>query len=204
MTLQATLSLIGVIIIFAAIPGPGIIGVVSRSLNLGLKHAFFMVLGIATGDLMYLLCSLFGLAFVIKAYAWFFTAIKYAGGAYLFYLGVSSIIAQTKSNNLITTKAKTLKKSYLSGFALSSSNPKVILFYLGLLPAFVDLSAMTLPLALHIIFSIIPFIIIVLFVYGIVASKAKNFFKDEKTLNKINIASGILMCGLGLFVIFGL
>ena len=87
MTLISTLALAGAMFLLAVTPGPGVFATVARSLASGFGHAAVVVAGIVTGDLLFLLLAIFGLASFAELLGDFFLVVKIAGGLYLLWLG---------------------------------------------------------------------------------------------------------------------
>ncbi len=125
-------------------PGMSVMLVVSRSTTAGLLHGVFVTMGIVVGDLLFILAAIFGLALLANAMGELFVAVRIVGGAYLIWLGISLL----KSNERETqadapTGQSSLLASFLSGLMLTLGDQKAIFFYLGFLPAFIDLTVMT-------------------------------------------------------------
>lgn len=131
-----TLSYVIALGIAAAIPGPGIITLIVHSISQGGSRGLAALLGIVTGDLIYLSFAVFGLTFIANSFAELFIAIKWGAMAYLCYLawqfwkadhqGLTEIGQQeAKSVN------KQLHSAYGCGFMITMGNPKTMAFYLG-------------------------------------------------------------------------
>ena len=146
MSFEALVLLAGALFILAATPGPGVMLVVARTMTSGLKHAFITVLGIVTADIIFLLLVVYGLQAIAESLGIVFTIIKYVGGAYLIWLGIS--IWRSKPQQKLTKLQQQEKKSsysssWVAGIIIALSNPKAILFYMSFLPAFVDIPSLT-------------------------------------------------------------
>ena len=101
---------------------------------------FFTTLGIVAGDIIFIVITLWGLSFLEDTMGNFFVLIKYIGGVYLIFMGIT--IFKAKTNNQVLEKAdiKSLSSSFLTGLFITLGDQKATLFYLGFLPAFVDVS----------------------------------------------------------------
>ncbi|MBN2626601.1 MAG: LysE family translocator, partial [Spirochaetales bacterium] len=142
MTLASAAGFSLAMTVLAATPGPGVIGVVGCSLASGWRRTLYVIAGIVTGDLLYLLFAVFGLTYLARHLGTLFVFVRLGGGAYLIYTGLRGILKRRSSapegEGLVPRqKGGSL---YLSGLLITLSNPKVILFYCGFLPAFADLS----------------------------------------------------------------
>ena len=121
--------------VLAASPGPGVFGVISRSLSSGVRKTLFMIAGIVTGDLIYLTFAIFGLTYVAQNMGRLFTVIRIAGGLYLVWIGIKTFLARVPEGEGKKGSGKNRPFAvYLSGLLITLSNPKVILFYCGFLP----------------------------------------------------------------------
>lgn len=88
MTLYSIFAFFVAMLILAITPGPGVIATVSKALSVGLLRTIPLIIGIIVGDLVFLLFSIFGLAFVAESFTMLFLLIKYLGALYLIYLGI--------------------------------------------------------------------------------------------------------------------
>jgi len=194
------LAFSGAIFLLAISPGPGLLAVISKSISSGFKEASLMVAGIVTGDLIFLNFAIFGLSSLSTMEEDFFSVLKYLGGAYLVYLGIETIISTQNKNSLFTKNSSYASSlgSYFTGLAITLSNPKVILFYLGFLPSFMDMSRIA-KLDILIISIVIAFVLgAVMIVYAYMASNAFGSFANHKTAR---VVSGLGLIGVGLFIL---
>ncbi|WP_268847224.1 LysE family translocator [Flavobacterium aestivum] len=185
-------------------PGNDTIFILSRSMAQGKKAGFMSVLGIATGSLIHTILAAFGLSIIIAKSILVFSIIKYAGAAYLLYIGYQ-MLTDKKSLNTDTSfseKSINLKKIYRDGVITNVLNPKVALFFISFLPQFIDSSVSS---------TVLPFIKlgVTFTVTGtiwclILANFASFIFsklKHNKTLsNYINKTCGAVLIGLGIKV----
>ena len=131
-------------IILAATPGPGILLVTSQTVSNNLRAGFLTTIGIILADIFFILLVSYGLSTLVKSLESLTTIISLFGGLYLIFLGAMSFKKTYSRHQKEYNKKTPLQKSYfqflLSGFLITLSNPKAILFYLSFLPAFVDLT----------------------------------------------------------------
>jgi threonine/homoserine/homoserine lactone efflux protein len=125
--------------IAAAIPGPGITALVSRSVASGPVVAFAMLGGLIMGDLVYLSFAVFGLAFIAKNFSILFIAIRWFSILYLLWLAYSFWKAEQHDLSQSTFTKKDMASAALSGLTITLGNPKTIAFYLALLPLVLNL-----------------------------------------------------------------
>jgi threonine/homoserine/homoserine lactone efflux protein len=120
-----------------AIPGPAVIYVVTRSLDQGRAAGIVSMLGVETGTFAYALAAAAGLTGLIAASETGFTVVRYAGAAYLLYLGVRKLRERDQPE---TTLLSARSRLYLKGLLVQLLNPKIAIFFLAFLPQFVDSS----------------------------------------------------------------
>ena len=174
------------------VPGPGVAAVVARALGGGFKGAFPMVLGILAGDLVYFVFAVFGLAAIATLFGPVFIVVRWAGAAYLLYIAYRFWTAKPGSEQM-KPKNEAWLKTLLAGFSLTMGNPKTIVFYLAILPTVIPLDQMN-PLA----FAELTFIVVVVLLiigcgYAWLASAAREMFKSERALGRLNKTAGAMM-----------
>jgi threonine/homoserine/homoserine lactone efflux protein len=197
MNILNILSLAISIFILASIPGIGVATTLSCAVANGFKSASLVVLGIVFGDIVYLLIAIYGLGFIAKNLAILFIFVKYIGGLYLIYLGYKIF----NSNSKVTINSDKIgwRSNFASGFLITLSNPKVILFYLSFLPAFIDLQNLTYIDTLLIVLTVSITLASVLLFYAYMVIKVKNIFNSKGS--NLNRVSGAVMMGAGGFLI---
>lgn len=169
----------------------------SKALSVGLLGTIPLIIGIIVGDLVFLLFSIFGLAFVAESFTTLFLLIKYLGALYLIYLGIKMWNLPPISQNDITKTTKESRDSFLGGLSITLGNPKVILFYLGFLPTFVNLNALSY-IDNIIIACIVSFVLgSVMLAYAFLVLKTRNILKNQNRKNRLNKISSLLMVSIG-------
>jgi RhtB (resistance to homoserine/threonine) family protein len=119
-------------------PGPDMIYTAARSLSQGIKAGVFSALGIFVGCLFHITAAVFGLSKVIEESVLLFSIIKYAGAAYLIYLGIRSFLNKKTKKEINTLPILTSRKIFFQGMLTNILNPKVAIFFLSFLPQFID------------------------------------------------------------------
>jgi threonine/homoserine/homoserine lactone efflux protein len=198
MTLVSIFALSGAMLLLAITPGPGVFATVARTLASGLKHSAFVVLGIVTGDLIFLLFAIYGLATVAANLHGLFVFIKYTGAVYLIDLGVKLWLAKPEKVQVQAAKEdRSWTSNFLVGLFITLGNPKVILFYLGFLPTFVDLTSLS-GLDVGVIASVVSLVLgLTMLAYAYAASKARILFQDTNSQRWINRSAGSAMIATG-------
>ena len=127
------------------IPGPAVLYIVSQGVRHGRRAGVTAVLGIHTGTLIQVLAAVAGLSWVLASSAAAFMVVKYAGAAYLVYLGVRKLMSKGEAE-LVMAPAKSGARLFREGVLVNVLNPKLALFFLAFLPQFVDQSRGEIPL----------------------------------------------------------
>jgi threonine/homoserine/homoserine lactone efflux protein len=176
------------------VPGPGVAAIVARALGGGFKSAMPMVFGILAGDLVYFLFAVFGLAAIATYFSPVFVIVRWAGAAYLLYIAWKFWTAKPGSEQMKPKKEDAMK-TFLAGFSLTMGNPKTIVFYLAILPTVVPLGDMN-PVAF---FELTAIVVICLLIVGCayagLAAAARDMFRSEKALGRLNKTAGAMMAG---------
>ncbi|PMI58220.1 LysE family translocator [Vibrio splendidus] len=144
MSLEGAITFFIAMFIFGITPGPGVFAILARGMVNGWRKCITLSLGMICSDLIYLALACFGLATIAENWSIAFEVIRYAGAAYLIYLGYKMFKSLPEVQGSAELAAKQSQKSELAsfaqGFLISASNPKVILFYISFLPTFIDLT----------------------------------------------------------------
>ena len=120
-------------------PGPDMLYTAARSLSQGTKAGIFSALGIFCGCLVHTAAAVFGLSKIIEESVLIFSIIKYAGAAYLIYLGIRSLFtAKNNESEIVQLDKISHWKIFSQGMITNVLNPKVAIFFLSFLPQFID------------------------------------------------------------------
>jgi len=201
MTITNSIALFFSIVLLALIPSVSVLTVSLRSVSYGFIHGLITTLGIILGDIIFILIAIYGLTFFSQNLGNFFVGFKFLGGAYLIYLGIS--LWKSKSENIINIKnnSSSLLASFFIGFFVTLADVKAIFFYLSFLPAFVNLSTISILDTLIIILIAIIGVGIVKLTYAFMGDKTSNMLKKFKLIAHINKMGATLIMGIGLFLI---
>ena len=197
MTPLSLAAFAGAMFLLAITPGPGVFATVARALASGFAHASVVVLGIVIGDLVFLLLAIYGLAAIAGLLGGFFILVKLGGAGYLIWLGMQMWRSQTVAITAKAIEENAWSANMISGLLITLGNPKVILFYLGFLPAFVDLA--TLETAdVAIIAGIVSLVLgATMLGYAYAASRARRLFRSQRAKRILNRTSGSVMIATG-------
>ena len=125
-------------IVLLLIPGPAVLYVVTRSIEMGRAGGIASVAGITTGTVAYVTLAAVGLSSLILASTAAFDAVKYVGAAYLFVLGVRRLLGRGLEQPDEAAVPRTRRRAYAQGVFVNLTNPKTIVFVFAFLPQFVD------------------------------------------------------------------
>lgn len=144
-TLTVLAAFIAATAVILLIPGPSVAYVLARGLEGGPRAALYSVLGLETGALLHVVGATGGLSALVASTAWGFTAIRWAGAAYLVYLGVRQLCHRPGGGHAGQTEHRRGtggtargRQLFFDGVVVDLLNPKTALFFLAFLPQFVD------------------------------------------------------------------
>lgn len=184
-------------------PGPVWLAILARALAGGFASAVPLAIGVAVGDVIWTLLAILGLNWIVSEHAIALTVLRWVACAFFLWLGWSVIRAADKpiaADNSLTRPG--MVAGFLAGLAAILGNPKAILFYLGVLPGFFDLGALTqIDIALIVLLSIVvPFVgnLFLAWVVGFV----RDTLTRPATLRRLNLFAGWLLVVVGLVLPF--
>lgn len=186
-----------------AVPGPVWVALVARTLSGGLAGAWPLAVGVALGDLVWPLCAIFGLSWILSLYGDFLEALRWVAAGVFIVMGLLLLRSRPErpqADRRLTRPG--LWAGFGVGVAAVIGNPKAILFYMGVLPGFFDLSRVTAPdiAAIILISALVPMagnLCLALFL-----DRARRLLQSPAALARLNHASGALLIGVGLVIPF--
>ncbi|MDQ0692711.1 LysE family translocator [Arthrobacter sp. W4I7] len=187
-------------VILIAVPGPSVLFVIGRSLALGWKGGVLTVLGNAAGQLVQVAAVALGVGIVVAQSVILFSAVKLAGAAYLVYLGIKAIRRRRDhlSNERPPVDPRPLRL-VAEGLVVGATNPKSVVFFVAVLPQFVDYPSGAIPFQLALLG--MAFLLIALVsdsLWAIAAGSARHWFaRSPRRISAIKATGGALMIGLG-------
>jgi threonine/homoserine/homoserine lactone efflux protein len=122
-------------VVLAVTPGPGVLYIVARSVIQGTRGGLASVAGVALGNLGNAIAACLGLAVLFAASPLAFSVVKYAGAAYLIYLGIQ-MIRQRDASKSVSVDEAPLRRVFRDGFVVALFNPKTTIFFAAFLPQF--------------------------------------------------------------------
>ncbi|QKE83025.1 LysE family translocator [Arthrobacter sp. NEB 688] len=187
-------------VVIVAIPGPSVLFTIGRALSAGRRAALLTVLGNAGGILTQIVAIAVGLGPLVASSAAVYTGLKLVGAGYLVHLGVQSVrhrrdLAAAWSAGMPAAPAS---HAVRAGYVVGVTNPKSLVFFMALLPQFVDRSG---PVALQLLVLGAVFAVVALAGDGAVALAASRFREwfasSPRRMERVGGVGGLMMVGLG-------
>ncbi|MEQ8296740.1 MAG: LysE family translocator [Nitratireductor sp.] len=180
------------------IPGPTILLVVSYALGQGWRAALPMAFGVALGDFTAMTLSMLGIGALLMASATIFTIVKWAGAAYLIYLGVKLFRAGANLDAQPRRDAAAAGKMLGHAWLVTALNPKSITFFVAFLPQFLDRQGdFWLQMAIfEATFLVLAFANAL--GYALAASRARAAVRNPRIVSIFNRTGGTLLVGAGI------
>ena len=186
------------IIIFSITPGPGVFAILAKSMTEGVRPCISLALGMAVSDVVYLVLACYGLAAIAEQWGSVFTLIRIAGAIYLVYLGWK--MWHNRAKYIEPDSGNKIMAGFVTGFLISASNPKVILFYIAFLPSFMDLSSLSANDIILVSFITFSGLMIGLMSIAVSTAWARRFFRSEKAMTGLNRVAGSIMISAGVYL----
>ncbi|BBF68487.1 MULTISPECIES: LysE family translocator [Sphingomonadaceae] len=186
------------VFLISATPGPNMLHVMTQSIAHGPRKATATMAGLMSAVLLCLTASALGLGALLKASPGLFAILRYAGVAYLLWLGVKAWRAPVDDIGAMgATRARSLRALYGTGMLTGLSNPKLIIFAAALFPQFIDLHR---PFWLQLAILIASFVVIESFWYAVYALGGLSLARWLQPANRqklFNRGTGLLFIGFG-------
>ncbi len=178
-----------------AVPGPGVIAMVARSLGSGFGKAIPAAIGTLVGDLVWMTLSAFGLAGLAAAMGAWFLVVKYAGALYLLSMGYKYWTAEVSEMPEIVPA--TASQSFFSQLSVTLGNPKAMGFFLAVFPQVVDLRHLNAAGYLQLVAATAVLIPSIMLAYAGAAAQVRNFLTSQRARKNVNRTAAVIMIGAG-------
>ena len=195
---------VAILILFLT-PGPVWVAIIARALASGFHGIWPLALGVALGDFIWPLAAMAGVGVLVSLNAHFLDYLAFIAAIIFFVMGFMLIRHADSQPARLTRLTRPSRQNFLAGFSAGAliiiSNPKAILFYMGVLPGFFDLRAITLADALAVSFVSmgVPFCGNIML--GLMVGTSRSILDTPKNLKRLNITSGILLIGVGVAIL---
>ncbi|TFZ83512.1 LysE family translocator [Candidatus Macondimonas diazotrophica] len=141
--LSQLLAMFGAMVVLAAAPSVSVLTVMTQTTNFGFRLGAWLVLGVVTGDIVFIFLATFALTLLTDRLGTLSDLLRYAGSGYLIWLGITHWRRVGLPAEAIRTHPPGRAASYLAGLLITLADQKAILFYLAFFPAFFDLARVT-------------------------------------------------------------
>ncbi|AZO54628.1 MULTISPECIES: LysE family translocator [unclassified Mesorhizobium] len=200
MTPTAFLAYCAAVTLAAATPGPAMFAVITNGVSRGFLRAFIAGVGVAAGDAVLVTLALLGLVALAQTFEWIFLLLKYAGAAYLIFLGIRMWRASTAQTNEPQTAWTRLSRFFFLGASIALGNPKAILFHASIMPLILNLDTLTFVDGLLVVAVVISVNILTMGVYAGLAGRASGWFRTPRRMRLMNRFAGSAMIGTGALI----
>ncbi len=185
--------------ILAVTPGPGVLYIVTRSLIQGRRFGMTSVAGVALGNLGNALAASIGLATVFALSSFAFSVVKYAGAAYLLYLGIRMLRFSGTDKSPVVSVAAPLGRVFRDGFFVALLNPKTTIFFGAFLPQFLSANASTMSQSIVLGSIFVTIAAITDSLYVLAAGVAASALRSTHERRVGRWLGGSMFIGLGFF-----
>ena len=184
----------------AGSPGPSIAALVARVISHGLGSVLPFLLAMWIGEIFWLIAAVAGLGFLAQSFATVFVVIKFAGVAYLLFLAYKMWTAPVRIEDAALPEPGGALRLFLTGLALTIGNPKIMVFYLALLPSLMDLNAVTAVGLAELVAVAFGVMVTVDLAWATGASWARHWLKSPRAVRLANRAGATTMGGAALVI----
>ena len=185
------------LIVNAGSPGPSIAALVSRVLVTGWKDVLPFIAAMWVGEIIWLSAAVLGLSALAETMHWAFVLVKYCGVAYLLYLAWKMWAAPVRLEPAAPTHIgrRSQARMFLAGLAVTLGNPKIMVFYLALLPNIVDLATLGTAGWAALSITLLAVLAVIDAAYIVLASRARRLLRRPKTVRLANRLGALCMGG---------
>jgi len=199
MSFEHWLAFVAASAILLAIPGPTVLLVISYALGRGRRPAAAIVAGVALGDFTAMTASMLGLGAILATSAALFTVLRWAGGAYLVYLGIKLWRAPVQMTDVNDPPKVNPLRMFVHSYAVTALNPKSIIFFVAFVPQFLDATRPFLPQVAILEATFVILATLNTAMFAVIAAVARQKLREPRVQRAVNRAGGSLLIGAGIF-----
>ncbi|MFL9875626.1 LysE family translocator [Paraburkholderia megapolitana] len=181
--------------IAAGSPGPNIAALVTRVLTTSLRDVLPFLVAMWLGEALWLTCAVTGLAVIAHTFAVVFTVVKFAGVVYLLFLAWKMWFAPTEVQQEALPRGQSAWRMFVAGLMVALGNPKIMVFYLALLPTIIDLSHVGVVAWLELTLTMLAVLVLIDFTWAVLASRARKLLTSRRAVKIANRTSATVMAG---------
>jgi threonine/homoserine/homoserine lactone efflux protein len=191
----------GAIFLLFLTPGPVWVALIARAVSGGFVAAVPLAFGVVVGDVIWPLVAIFGVSYLVSLYADFMVVLKYIGAA--MFLGMGIILLRKPDADLSADKrlnAPGVLAGFMAGVLVILSNPKAVLFYMGVLPGFFDFRQITAldMVAICAISMSVP--LICNLIMAAMVHRARTVLRSPIAVRRLNIGAGLALATVGFLI----
>ena len=195
MDLSSLLIFAAALVVAAGSPGPSIAALVARVIAKGWRDVLPFLAAMWIGEAIWLSLAVFGLAFVAQTFHLAFVIVKWLGVAYLVFLAWKMWTAPVAVRDSELPAKDSPAKLFFAGMAVTLGNPKIMMFYLALLPTIIDLASVSLVGWVELTATMAVVLIAVNLAWVVAASQARKLLKSKRAMKIANRVSATTMAG---------
>ena len=195
MSLQAYLAFVAACIALALLPGPVVTLVIANGLRHGTRAALINIAGVQAGLTIVIGIVAIGLTTLMATMGYWFDWVRFAGAAYLVWLGIKLIRSPVEGVSVDEPPAPPRGGFFLQGFLVLLSNPKVLVFFGAFIPQFMDMSKDHFPQVALLGFTFMITGAITDSIYALLAGRVRLLFSRERTRLLSRISGGFMIGG---------
>ncbi|MFL9919971.1 LysE family translocator [Paraburkholderia fungorum] len=196
MSLSALLVFALALIIAAGTPGPSIAALVARVLTNGFRDVLPFLAAMWLGEALWLTCAVAGLAVIARSFGMMFIALKFVGVAYLLFLAWKMWRAPADVEGRDLPSGQSPWRMFVAGLLVTLGNPKIMMFYLALLPTIIDLSRIGTVAWFELTLTMLIVLMAVDFAWALLATRARKLLSTRRAVRITNRASATVMAGV--------
>ena len=203
LTIQQLALYAGALFILFMTPGPVWVALMARAMSGGFRAAWPLALGVVVGDVMWSVLAILGVSWIVSQYAGFLDLMRDVASVTVLFMGYMVI---RNADKTIASDSRLTRPGVIAGFvaglAVIIGNPKAILFYMGMLPGFFDLSQLTVAdiVAIGALSAIVP--LIGNLIMGAFIGKVRALLTSPRALKRMNLTAGWLLVAVGVVIPF--
>lgn len=190
----------GALFINSSSPGPSVAALVARVLTGGWRSVMPLLAAMWIGEALWLTAAVFGLSVLAQTFYWAFAILKYCGVIYLLYLAYKIWTAPSDVNEAELPTNDSSWRLFFTGMAITLGNPKIMVFYLALLPSIVDLAQISMMDWAELTVTMVAVIVFVDLTWVMIAAQARRWLKSPRAVRIANRTSATAMGGAALVI----
>ncbi|CAB3809849.1 Homoserine/homoserine lactone efflux protein [Paraburkholderia caffeinitolerans] len=183
------------LVVMAGMPGPSVAALVARVLTSGFRDVLPFLAAMWIGEAVWLTCAVAGLAALAHTFALGFLVLKFLGVAYLLFLAWKMWFAPAELQADSLPGKRSPVRMFFAGLSVALGNPKIMIFYMALLPTMVDLSRVGVLAWSELVLTMLAVLIATDLAWVLFATRARRLLTSRRMVRAANRSSAIAMAG---------